>query len=141
MLKKTLSGLLILAALAVGQTSQAPHLVIDNFERDTLPFGQDPNGIGVGYVAWNHPSAKASIALTKTPPAQPPGFPKENTVLKLDLTIGPGQWAGFSHAFTNDQANAWLSQDWSGYKGITFWLYGNNTGGTLFFDIPSCATS
>jgi beta-glucanase (GH16 family) len=135
MLKKTLSGLLILAALAVGQTSQAPHLVIDNFERDTLPFGQDPNGIGVGYVAWNHPSARASIALTKTPPAQPPGFPKENTVLKLDLTIGPGQWAGFSHAFTNDQANAWLSQDWSGYEGITFWLYGNNTGGTLFFDI------
>jgi len=70
-LKKTLSGLLILAALAVGQTSQAPHLVIDNFKRDTLPFGYDPNGIGVGYVAWNHPSAKASIALTKTPPAQP----------------------------------------------------------------------
>uniref|UniRef100_A0A7C1FGT9 Glycosyl hydrolase family protein n=1 Tax=Caldilinea aerophila TaxID=133453 RepID=A0A7C1FGT9_9CHLR len=110
-------------------------VLLDDFERLDLPSGQDPDGIGVGYVTWNHPAASSAITLTTTPPASIPGAPDPNTVLQLDLTIGAGQWAGFSHAFTNAAANVWLSQDWSSFEGICFWLYGNNTGGTLFFDI------
>lgn len=110
-------------------------VLIDDFEQADLPSGQDPNGIGVGYVTWSHPAASSAILLTNAPPTTVPGAADPNTVLQLDLTIGAGQWAGFSHAFTNAAANVWLSQDWSSFEGICFWLYGNSTGGTIFFDI------
>ncbi len=110
-------------------------VLIDDFEQTGLPRGVDRNGIGVGYVTWNHPAASAAITLTTTPSAPVPGAVDPNTVLQLDLTIGPGQWAGYTHAFTNEAADTWLSRDWSSYTGVSFWLYGHNTGGTLFFDI------
>ncbi len=109
--------------------------IIDDFELDELPTGVDADGNGVGFVTWNHPAASAGVSLTDAPPAVVPGLPDPNTVLQLDLTIGPGQWAGYTHAFANEAADAWVSQDWSSYEGICFWLYGNNTGGVLFFDI------
>ena len=116
-------------------TGGAKFTLVDDFEQSALPSGQDSNGIGVGYVTWNAPSAAAAITLTQNPPSQVPGAVVSNTVLQLDVTIGAGQWAGYTHAFTNETADTWVSQDWSSYEGICFWLYGNNTGGTLFFDI------
>ncbi|RME12327.1 MAG: glycosyl hydrolase family protein [Ardenticatenia bacterium] len=116
-------------------TGGAKFTLVDDFEQSALPSGQDSNGIGVGYVTWNAPGAAAAITLTQNPPSQVPGAVVSNTVLQLDVTIGAGQWAGYTHAFTNDAADTWVSQDWSSYEGICFWLYGNNTGGTLFFDI------
>ncbi len=109
--------------------------IVDNFEDGALPSGVDPNGIGVGFVTWNHPAASAAITITSAPPAQVPGAPAGNNVLQESLTIGGGQWAGYTHAFTNAAANQWLTQDWSTYEGVCQWLYGNNTGGTLFLDI------
>ncbi len=109
--------------------------VIDDFEDGLLPSGQDANEIGVGFVTWNAPGASAAITVTDAPPAPVPGLPAGNKVLKEELTIGPGQWAGFTHAFTNAAADTWTPQDWSTYEGISFWLYGNNTGGTLFMDL------
>ena len=58
-----------------------------------------------------------------------------NNVLQEDLTLGAGQWAVFVHNFTNDTVDAWVPQDWSSYEGVSLWLYGNNTGGTIFLDI------
>ena len=52
-----------------------------------------------------------------------------------NLLLGNGQWAGYTHSFTNAAADQWLSQDRSSYEGVCFWLYGNNTGGTLFVDL------
>ena len=109
--------------------------VIDDFENNSLPAGQDSDGVGVGYITWNHPSASAVITTTTTPPVPVPDSEAGNTVLQETLTVGTGQWAGFTHAFTNATADQWLSQDWSSYEGICFWLYGNNTGGVLFVDI------
>ncbi|MEM7112807.1 MAG: carbohydrate binding domain-containing protein [Chloroflexota bacterium] len=114
---------------------------IDNFENNDLPRGVNENGIEVGYVPFNHPDAGASITTTMAPPEPIPGFPEDNTVLQETLTIGPGQWAGFTHAFTNETADQWVSQDWSHAEGICFWLYGNNTGGVLFFDVIDNRTS
>ena len=108
---------------------------IDDFEDGQLPHGTDPNGIGVGFVTWNHPAASSAITITATPPAPVPGAAAGNKVLREALTIGSSQWAGYTHAFTNAAANQWLSQDWSTYEGVCLWLYGNNTGGTLFLDV------
>ncbi len=109
--------------------------VIDDFEDGQLPTGTDPNGLGVGFVTWNATGASVAITTTDAPPAPVPGAADPNLVLQEDLTIGPGQWAGFTHAFTNDAADEWVPQDWSTYEGICLWIYGNNTGGTLFLDL------
>ncbi len=44
-------------------------------------------------------------------------------------------YAGFTHNFENEALDTWVSQDWSAYEGISFWLYGNNSGTTLFMDV------
>ena len=123
--------------VAFGGTTPPPpgsgkSVLVDDFEDGQLPHGTDPNGIGVGFVTWNHPAASAAITVTATPPAPVPGAAAGNKVLREALTIGSSQWAGYTHAFTNAAANQWLSQDWSTYEGVSLWLYGNNTGGTLF---------
>ncbi len=110
-------------------------VLIDDFELTSLPLGKDSNNNSVGYVTWNHPAASSAITLTTTPPAPVPLASNPNTVLQVDLTIGSGQWAGYTHAFTNSAADTWVSQDWSSYVGVSFWLYGRNSGGTLYFDI------
>ena len=51
----------------------------------------------------------------------------------MDLNVV--SYAGFTHSFENAAVNAWVSQDWSAYEGISFWLYGNNSGTTLFVDV------
>ena len=55
--------------------------------------------------------------------------------MQLDLNLGSGNWGGFSHNFESPGLDQWVSQDWSTYEGICFWLYGNNTGGVIFVDI------
>ncbi|MCO5204676.1 MAG: family 16 glycosylhydrolase [Anaerolineae bacterium] len=109
--------------------------VVDDFEDGELPSGTDPNGIPVGYftVAGGGGSIEASI--TDTPPTQVPGAPADNNVLDELNTLPPGAFAVFVNAFTNETVDEWVSVDWEGYQGVCFWLYGNNTGGTLFVDV------
>ena len=58
---------------------------------------------------------------------------RPNHVLKMDLNVV--SYAGFIHNFENAAVDTWVSQDWSAYEGISFWLYGNNSGTTLFVDV------
>jgi beta-glucosidase len=44
-------------------------------------------------------------------------------------------WGGLIHGFENEALDSWVSQDWSAFEGISFWLYGNNSGSGLFFEI------
>jgi beta-glucanase (GH16 family) len=44
-------------------------------------------------------------------------------------------FAGFIHNFTNAAVDTWVPQDWSGFEGLGFWLYGQDTGTTVFVDI------
>ena len=100
-----------------------------------MPAGQDPNGVQVGFITASAPGASVAITITDAPPAPIPGAAVPNNVLQEDLTLGVGQWAVFVHNFTNDTVDAWVPQDWSSYEGFSLWLYGNNTGGTIFLDI------
>ena len=109
--------------------------VIDDFEDGQLPAGQDPDGVQVGFITASAPGASVAITITDAPPAPIPGAAVPNNVLQEDLTLGVGQWAVFVHNFTNDTVDAWVPQDWSSYVGFSLWLYGNNTGGTIFLDI------
>lgn len=139
-----LLSLTLLIASLVAQFAPLPALadpaaaadlpLVDDFESG-LPAGTDPNGIAVGFNTFQDPNAGTSVAIATTdaPPAPVPGAGSPNNVLKMDVTVV--SYAGFTHSFENADVNAWVSQDWSAYEGISFWLYGNNSGTTLFVDV------
>lgn len=106
--------------------------VVDDFESG-LPTGKDANNISVGFVTFNDPNSSVAISTTAAPPAPIPGAASPNTVLKMDLNVV--SYAGFVHNFENATADAWVPQDWSAYEGLSFWLYGNNSGTTMFVDV------
>ncbi|MCA9970052.1 MAG: family 16 glycosylhydrolase [Anaerolineales bacterium] len=120
------------------QPNVGPLTVVDDYELTQLPSGMDGTAT-IGWLTFNAPAAAAAITLTQvqtgaTPPPVP-GLGTPNTVLQLDTTVGPGEWAGFTHAFADAGVTTWTPQDWSAFEGVAFWLYGNDTGATLFVDI------
>ena len=106
--------------------------VIDDFEAG-LPSGTDGNGVAIGFVTFNDPNSTVAISTTASPPAPVPGAADPNTVLKMDVSVI--SYAGFVHNFENTAVDTWVPQDWSAYEGISFWLYGNNSGTTMFVDV------
>lgn len=123
---------LVALPLAAAPASAASLPLVDDFESG-LPSGTDLNGVAVGFVTFNDPNSTVAISTTATPPAPVPGAPDPNNVLKLDVSVI--SYAGFVHNFTDDAVTQWVSQDWSAYEGLSFWLYGNNSGTTLFVDV------
>jgi beta-glucanase (GH16 family) len=107
-------------------------IIIDDFESG-LPVGTDPDGIGVGFITFNDPNSTVAISTTAVPPAPVPGAADPNNVLQMDVNVV--SYAGFVHNFENATVDGWVSQDWSAYEGISFWLYGNNSGTTMFVDV------
>ncbi|MBP8003098.1 MAG: family 16 glycosylhydrolase [Chloroflexi bacterium] len=122
---------------AGGENAAATQLpLVDNFEMGELPSGQ-AGFATVGFLTWSDGSA-VSIAPTVLNDGDSLARPEQtspNTVVQLDTAVGQSGWAGFTHAFANDALDTWQPQDWSAYAGMALWLYGNNTGGTLFIDL------
>jgi beta-glucanase (GH16 family) len=131
-----LAGLLaVTGPIVPGSTARAVAAalpLVDDFESG-LPAGQDANGLAIGFVTFRDPNSAVAISATATPPAPVPGAASPNAVLKMDLSVV--SYAGFVHSFENASADAWVSQDWSAYEGLSFWLYGNNSGTILFLDV------
>ncbi len=130
-----LGGVLVLpgpqAQARVAAASAALPLV-DDFEAG-LPAGQD-GAVPIGFNTFADPNSTAAISTTDADPAPSvPGRGAGNHVLKLDLNVIA--WAGVTHAFENAGATAWVTQDWSAYEGIAFYLYGTGTGTDLFMDV------
>lgn len=105
--------------------------VIDDFESG-LPFGVDGNGIPIGFFTFSDGSPIA-IATTASPPEPVPGSSSGNNVLAMTGNVSA--FAGFIHGFENAALDTWTPQDWSTYEGFRIWVYGLNTGTTLFIDI------
>src|SRR5215216_3062090 len=131
MLILSLSINLLISPLAVPALA-ATFPVIDDFESG-LPTGTDSNGVGIGFITFQDSNSSVAISTTAAPPAAVPGASSPNTVLKMDLNVV--SFAGFVHNFENVAVDTWVSQDWSAYEGISFWLYGNNSGTTMFVDV------
>ncbi|MGE5221171.1 MAG: choice-of-anchor Q domain-containing protein [Omnitrophica WOR_2 bacterium] len=106
--------------------------VIDDFESG-LPAGRDANNIPIGFSTFQDPNSSVAITTTDSPPAPVPGAANPNHVLKMDVSVV--SYAGFLHNFEDPGLTTWVSQDWSAYEGISFWLFGNNSGTTLFMDV------
>ena len=107
-------------------------LVVDAFDHDAPPLGEDADGNTVGYERFTDPNASSEVAIV-TPPAPVPGKAADDTVVQVDLRAP--SYAGFTSKLTNDAVDAWVPQDWSRHDGLSFWLYGQNSGANLFVDI------
>ena len=107
--------------------------VIDDFENG-LPFGSaSPNGEPIGFYTFQGDGSVA-IATASTPPApELPAVGTPNNVMQLDADVS--SFAGYIHAFENAAVDAWVTQDWSTREGISFWMYGLNSGTQMFIDI------
>ncbi len=117
--------------------STALTVIVDDFENG-LPSGQDAFGNGIGFITWGDFWSGTTVAITTTlvadsDPLARPGQSGDTHLLQFDANING--WGGLTHAFENEELDTWTPQDWSSYKGISFWLYGQNTGNDLLFEI------
>ena len=106
--------------------------VIEDFESG-LAAGTDANNVPVGWFAAQDGGSTVSFTTTGSPPADVPGLATPNNTLQMDFDV-----AGFGvviHNFENAAVDTWVSQDWSSYQGLAFWLYGQNSGTDLFVDV------
>ncbi|MBN2148481.1 MAG: family 16 glycosylhydrolase, partial [Anaerolineales bacterium] len=110
--------------------------VVENFENG-LPSGFDGYGNPVGFVTWGSAANTfiSTLAVTPTEPLAPPIWLEPNHLLQVDYDIAGGGYGGFTHAFSNEALDTWLSQDWANYEGVSFWVYGVDSGGEINFDI------
>ena len=125
-------NLLVSPFASAGPALAAALPIIDDFESG-LPSGTDANGSAIGFITFRDSNSSVAISTTDAPPAPVPGAPSPNNVLKMDLSVV--SFAGFVHNFENAAIDTWVPQDWSAYEGISFWLYGNNSGTTMFVDV------
>ena len=128
-------SLVISPFLSPAPTVLAALPAVDDFENG-LPSGLDGNNNAIGFNTFQDGNAATNVAISTTtaPPADTlPGAVTQNHALRLDLNVI--SYAGFTHTFEDSALTTWVSQDWSAYEGISFWLYGNNSGTTLFVDV------
>lgn len=120
------------ADTATAAIRKARRGVFDGFDSG-LPFGFDCYGISVGYFTFRDSErSSVNISVTAEHPERP-GEKDDNQVLKLDLDVNA--WAGVIHNFENETADSWSPRDLSAFREFSFWLYGHNSGTSLFIDI------
>jgi hypothetical protein len=105
--------------------------IFDDFESG-LPAGTSESGVPLGFSTFSDGTSKVSISTTTSYRSRA-GDAADNTVLRLDLKVA--DWAGFIHTFEDEEVSAWKSYDWSGAGEFSFWLYGQDSGTSLFVDI------
>ncbi|HEX6289555.1 MAG TPA: family 16 glycosylhydrolase [Herpetosiphonaceae bacterium] len=126
-----------LGGLATPRTSATPlheatPRVVEDFAA-ALRSGYNSDGIPIGWFTAQDGGSTVAFARTDALPAPVPGLPQPNHALKMDFRVAA--YGVVIHGFENDALNTWVSQDWSAYGGLAFWVYGGNSGTDLFVDL------
>lgn len=112
--------------------TKTPQGVFDGFNSG-LPFGNDCFGILIGFFTFRDSDfTVVNISTTSEHPPRP-GEESNNKVLQLDVNVRG--WAGVIHNFENAATDSWAPRDWAAFDEFSFWIYGRNTGTSLFVDI------
>jgi len=130
---RTITNIALFVALTLGLVMDAAAVdptIIDDFESG-LPAGTDGDGLEIGFSIFSDGSPVA-ITTTNGSPADEIGD-SGNSALRLTADVSA--FGGVLHRFENVAVDTWITQDWSGSEGLSFWLYGLNTGNSLFMDI------
>ncbi|MGW6565817.1 glycoside hydrolase family 3 N-terminal domain-containing protein [Streptomyces sp. NPDC054975] len=108
-----LTGATLPSAAADEPASAPAPVAVDRFEGE-IPFADPP---AEGIFTWGSDADDPP----KLRIAERADAPEGVKVLEGDYNISG--WGGFSHDFAFDKP----AQDWTAYKGIRFWWYGQNT--------------
>jgi len=127
-----LFALILTTFSLLGGTTALADIIVDDFESG-LPAGTDGDGIDIGFYTFSGAGSSVSILTTDMPPDAVPGSTTGNHVLQIDATVT--DYAGLIHGFENSAVDTWITQDWSAYEGLSFWLYGSNSGNVVFVDL------
>jgi hypothetical protein len=112
--------LLAIAALALPFAAQAD-VIINDFESGDPPGFFTYGGPGTSVIA-------GTGTVSDTDPLARPGQVGDNGILGVNVnTAGSFGGVGVDYAPT--------PQDWSGFAGVSFWLFGQGTGNTYQFEI------
>lgn len=121
---------LLLASVA---TAQPEPMIVDDFE-GALWLGTDSDGAGIGLVPWGNAAENVRLSIRQLVANSTMAVPENsgvNNVLAVEYEIDG--WGGFTKAFTDGEA--WISQDWTSQNAMSFWLYGNDSGGMVQIDL------
>lgn len=131
-------SLVLATALSVGTlaalpaTSAAATLpTVDDFE-SPLASGTDAAGLSLGFSTFQD-TLGSTVSIDTGPPPAPVPDGDSGNALRMDVDVT--SYAGFVHTFENPAVDTWVSQDWSAFAGLEFWLHGNDSGTTLFVDV------
>lgn len=127
--KTTLCAVLSALVLSLG-AGPAAASTVDDFEA-VLTAGSSA-GIALGFFTFQGDGA-VGIGRTSTPPAPVPGATAGNKVLQMNVQTN--SFAGVVHVFENAAVNALAPQNWSSFDAMTLWLYGNNSGDSMYIDV------
>jgi beta-glucanase (GH16 family) len=117
-------------ALQATSAAAAPPLV-DDFE-SPLVSGTTAGGVPIGFYQAQSPGS--TLAYDRVvPPTQVPDHGAENHALSMTATIDA--WGVVVHAFEDETATQWVTEDWSPYAGMRFWFRGDGAGTTMFVDV------
>jgi hypothetical protein len=97
-----------------------------------IPTVWDPTGIALGFSTFSGPQSTVRIDTTSSHPPRA-GEGEGNTTLRVDLDVI--SWAGFVYLPHEASTRTWRAQDWTAFQGLSFWMYGTNTGTQLFVDV------
>ena len=112
--------------LSLGSAQDASARVIDDFEASEIFNGVDGFNNAIGHAPWGDVAGNVTLGV-----AQMERVGGGSSVLEIQYDIGG--WGGFTHALTDGEN--WISDDWTSHNALSFWLYGNNTGGTVQVEI------
>jgi hypothetical protein len=130
-LKQQMEQARICAERMAATTMQAAAGVFHDFQSE-LRSRPDTHGVPLGFSTFSDGPSTAQIVTTDDHPPRPNAHDR-NRVMQVDLDVTG--WAGVVKVFENAAFDTWISYDWSEFDALTFWLYGNNTGTVLFFDV------
>lgn len=120
---------------ALEPSSGGPQFV-DDFEIQNLPEGIDKNGLSIGFVTWGDTASSVSIRTVEIPQDGTFSKPEQSGANRvLALTADVSGWGGLTHNFANETLDTWLTMDWRTSEGVSFRVYGLDSGVRLFFEI------
>lgn len=113
-------------------TMAAPVLpVVDDFE-EPLPSGT-AGTVPTGFFVANDPNSTTAFERTADLPEPVPESDLDNEALRTEFSVEA--FGVVLHNFTNEAADQWVTQDWSSYEGLQFWIHGTGSGIDLFVDV------
>lgn len=119
------------AWMAANPPQAVPAGVFQDFEAG-LPEARDPHGIPLGFSSFTDGESTVEISTTDAHPPRE-GEAPGNNALRIDLDVTG--WAGFGYLVHDASTQSWRPQDWSAFDGLSFWMYGRNSGTRFFVDV------